>query len=391
MKNKVSVLDSALFYHKAIEYCSAMVPISLQEILSSINDGSSEATTEEDKQYNMYLSTAVAAAAISTATSYHTTPVHYSIDPAELMHGYASLDQRQQQRTTFTTSSAAADAPQEVQIDNAHQWCAAATHRGRLPLCFLEAGFPGILKNREKLPSTVAYDGLPQYLIDAFDTAKYPHRAAKSHYLRTVNPFTVSLSPVPFAYRSQGKDEDGRQVVAKLKDFPYSRAFTNLLSVRGCSGDALREGLYTQCRSHPYRISSCQLNAAPLYVATSSPFHNDEEDDHVAEHAHPHNNHHNHNNNHQEDDDNTYTNPYHQDSTGADQAATTSSGSCVELVTAVHASPLVGAYLAQQTSLWRAACGLQSVAVQLDKAGLDRTECKEIEEQLQELAQRYEL
>ena len=32
---------------------------------------------------------------------------------------------------------------------------------------------------------------------------------------------------------------------------------------------ALREGLYTQCRSHPYRISSCQLNAAPLYVATS--------------------------------------------------------------------------------------------------------------------------
>ena len=63
----------------------------------------------------------------------------------------------------------------------------------------------------------------------------------------------------------------------------------------------------------------------------------------------------------------------------------------MELVTAVHASPLVGAYLSQQTSLWRAACGLQSVAVQLDKAGLDRTECKEIEEQLQELAQRYEL
>ena len=237
MKNKVSVLDSALFYHKAIEYCSAMVPISLQEILSSINDGSSESTTAEDKQYNTYLSTAVAAAAISTATSYHTTPVHYSIDPAELMHGYASLDQRQQQRTTFTTSSAAADAPQEVQIDNAHQWCAAATHRGRLPLCFLEAGFPGILKNREKLPSTVAYDGLQQYLIDAFDSAKYPHRALKSNYLRTVNPFTVSLSPVPFAYHSQGKDEDGRQVVAKLKDFPYQRAFTNLLSVRGCSGD----------------------------------------------------------------------------------------------------------------------------------------------------------
>jgi len=31
----------------------------------------------------------------------------------------------------------------------------------------------------------------------------------------------------------------------------------------------LREGLYTQCGSHPYRISSCQLNAAPLYVSSS--------------------------------------------------------------------------------------------------------------------------
>ena len=128
-----------------------------------------------------------------------------------------------------------------------------------------------------------------------------------------------------------------------------------------------------------------------FFLYSQSPFHNDEEDDHVAEHAHQHNNnHHNQSNNHQEDDENTYTNPYHQDS-GADHTATTSSGSCVELVTAVHASPLVGAYLAQQTSLWRAACGLQSVAVQLDKAGLDRTECKEIEERLEELAQRYEL
>lgn len=123
-----------------------------------------------------------------------------------------------------------------------------------------------------------------------------------------------------------------------------------------------------------------------------SPFHNDEEEDHVAEHAHQRNNNHTHDTHQsEEDENNTYINPYHS-STDADALhSSAASGSCVELVTAVHASPLVGAYLSQQTSLWRAACGLQSVAVQLDKAGLDRTECREVEEQLQELAQRYEL
>jgi len=115
-----------------------------------------------------------------------------------------------------------------------------------------------------------------------------------------------------------------------------------------------------------------------------SPFHNDTEEEHHA----------NENsiatNGNTSGDPNTYTNPY--TTTGDnDNAPSTSSGSCVELVTAVHASPLVGEYLSQQAGLWRAACSLQAVAVQLDKAGLDRTECAELAEQLQELAHRYQL
>ena len=239
MKNKVSVLDSALFYNKAIEYCNSVVPISLQEILSSIHDtsGAAKEEKEEDRRYNNYLSTAVAASAILTASSYQTTPVYLETSAAELMDSYAKLDPRQHQRSTFSTASVSTELPQEVLLENAHQWCAAATHRGRLPLCFLEAGFPGILKNREKVPSDEVYSSLEQYLVDAFDTKKYPNRAVKSEYLRTINPFTVALSPVPFAYRSSGKDEDGQNMVAKLKDFPYRRAFSNLLSVRGCSGE----------------------------------------------------------------------------------------------------------------------------------------------------------
>ena len=63
--------------------------------------------------------------------------------------------------------------------------------------------------------------------------------------------------------------------------------------------------------------------------------------------------------------------------------------SCVELATAVTTSLSVGAYLSQQATLWRAASRMSSVSVQLSKAGLDSTECVEIEEALGELAQRY--
>ena len=64
-------------------------------------------------------------------------------------------------------------------------------------------------------------------------------------------------------------------------------------------------------------------------------------------------------------------------------------GGCAELATAVYTSPLLGQYLAQQAALWQAAVSLPAVAVQLNKAGLDRTECNEVCEQLRELAQRY--
>lgn len=74
---------------------------------------------------------------------------------------------------------------------------------------------------------------------------------------------------------------------------------------------------------------------------------------------------------------------------GEDSQQAQEFGGCAELATAVCTSPLVGQYLAQQAALWQAAVGIPAVAVQLNKAGLDRTECAEVCEQLKELAQRY--
>ncbi len=65
--------------------------------------------------------------------------------------------------------------------------------------------------------------------------------------------------------------------------------------------------------------------------------------------------------------------------------------SCVELATAVCTSAAVGSYLAQQAALWQAASQVHSLSVQLEKAGMDATECGEVSEQLREVAMRYTL
>jgi hypothetical protein len=55
----------------------------------------------------------------------------------------------------------------------------------------------------------------------------------------------------------------------------------------------------------------------------------------------------------------------------------------------VSTSPLIGAYLHAQKTLWATACAVPALMVQLEKAGMDRTECGEVREQLAELADRY--
>jgi hypothetical protein len=63
----------------------------------------------------------------------------------------------------------------------------------------------------------------------------------------------------------------------------------------------------------------------------------------------------------------------------------------VELVTAVCTSAAVGAYLTQHAALWQAASQIHALSVQLEKAGMDATECGEVSEQLSEVAMRYAL
>ena len=278
MKNRVSVLDSALFYNRSIEHCNVLIPISLQSIISSIYyRGGKDATSAVNVQYDTYLSTAVAAAVIETASVYNTHPVVYSAeDDAEAHHQqqqqqYAeqqrehsvqSADMRKRQRQSNQSSNASSAQGYDLRVDNAHQWCALATQRGRLPMCFAEASFPGILHSEEsEYPSGGGrgggdnggngYDGLEQYLIDSFDSKRLNWRANNNNSRMqlpdtvTCNPFTVALSPVPpvAAERSDSvcsnrgvSSTDGSRD-ANSSSFPYHKAYTNLLSVRGSSSE----------------------------------------------------------------------------------------------------------------------------------------------------------
>mmetsp|Transcript_20012 Transcript_20012/g.34036 ORF Transcript_20012/g.34036 Transcript_20012/m.34036 type:complete len:110 (-) Transcript_20012:292-621(-) len=61
----------------------------------------------------------------------------------------------------------------------------------------------------------------------------------------------------------------------------------------------------------------------------------------------------------------------------------------LELVASVGSSSLVGDYLQEQAELWVAATAVPSLAVQLEKAGIDRTESVEVGESLRALSDRY--
>lgn len=235
MHNRISVLDSALFFNRALEYASSIVPISLTRILQGIYGSGAVPSTEGDRQYNTYISTATAAAALNAACIYQCAPtvtpavgsmsaLHYHDGSAEQsVQGFDPRVQSSRNTLSFDTG--------EAQVNNAHQWCALATMRGRLPMCFLEASFPGILTNPE-VKTVGEYPGLDQHLLDAFNPQKRSIRANKDGAvvrLGTVNPFATALSPLPMR---QGGAEG-------VSDFPFARAFTNLLSVRGSSSPGM--------------------------------------------------------------------------------------------------------------------------------------------------------
>ena len=235
MKNRVNILDSSLFYTNSLEYCNSIVPISLTQILKSIYGNNTVPNLSSDIQYNTYTSTATAAAALYTTQSYLSNPS--TINTNTPIQHYRSIDPREASScNTYMTEQ------DNIDIQSAHQWCTQATMRGRLPVCFLEAVFPGILQNNEKNNiNSTEYTGLEQYIIDSFDTTKNSSRldtSVNSTYYACVNPFTVNLSPVSqnpayFSTKGSSNSDNNRNNV----EFPYEKAFTNLISVRGSSNE----------------------------------------------------------------------------------------------------------------------------------------------------------
>jgi hypothetical protein len=260
MQNRMSVLDSALFYHRVMEHASAVVPISLTHILQGVYGVGAVPNAEGDNRYNKYISTAAAAAALNAACTYQCTPRFTSgMGSVSALH-YQGSEPQEQHSTQVGWLSAGNDPRMqssrdtvsrdngEVNISSAHQWCAMATLRGRLPMCFLEASFPGILTNPE-LTQLGEYPGLEQHLVDAFDPRKREVKLKKGagSGLRTVNPFATSLSPLP-QWRG-GADEAEEATAprgAAIAEFPFARAFTNMLSVRGTSSPGM---YFLHCRS----------------------------------------------------------------------------------------------------------------------------------------------
>jgi len=388
MQNRISVLDPALFYNKSLEFASSIVPISLAQILKSIHGNAPILHTEADRIYNTYISTATAAAALNTAACYlsaHTishnattgvSALHYG-DP----HGQSAGHLRTSDPRAQSSRSTAGQEVNEANIDSAHMWCAMATLRGRLPVCFMEASFPGILNNSHA--SMVGeYPGFEQFMVDSFDVQKYAFKSSAPLCMNTVNPFCVSLSPTPHSRPKEGATE-GEQCsgsagsAGKRLEFPYEKAFTNVLSIKGTSSESLREALYAQGTSAPYRITACQLDSSPLYVSTNSPFYNESGEREEGENQTQFMD--------QDEDQDEETQQQHQSN-----MRHRSERSCVEMATSVNTSRTVGVYLHQQAALWQAAVRIPSLAVQLSKAGMDATECTEMAEQLSEMASRYE-
>jgi hypothetical protein len=276
MKSKVSVLDNALFFHGVAEYCSCVVPISTPAIWASLSGGGGgDSAAHIPPGARHYVSAAVAAAAIETASTYYALPdrliTGYEVN---LFEGGGDADDRQSQSQSQSQSisqhlrqsqqqQAQRQYQQNAEINNASQWCAAATLRGRLPVCFLEASFPGILHLATGHggssssgsssggrgggdSSSSSYSGLDQYLLDCFahssSSSSSSSSKALSRCVRTTSPFAVALSPVPalgmaaLLDSEDGEGNDGGGSSSSHTNssiFPYSRTFTNLVSARG--------------------------------------------------------------------------------------------------------------------------------------------------------------
>jgi len=219
MKSKLSVLDTPLFYDGTIEHSNVIIPISLDNILSSIYANDAAGYGANKLMYNEYISTAVASVAIEASRIYATKPIidEETVSPSN----YDSRDKHQKGSSNHNHSSV--EVSSNLTIHNPHQWLEVITQHGRFPLTFMEAGLPGILNRRNYKFDFNAYSTFERFLSDSFLTST----TQGDIQVQSTNPFTISLSPLVHSTLSTNQT------------YPYIKAYSNIVSVRGSSNEGI--------------------------------------------------------------------------------------------------------------------------------------------------------
>ena len=133
-------------------------------------------------------------------------------------------------------------------ISSAHEWCGAVTRRGRTPVCFLEATLPGFTHPLAQFTSAE----LAQFISDSFSDAAAVQPPRMTHSLLRCNPFTCSFSPSrgcgispPSSSKSSGGSggaQGNHACAGHSAVFPYPRAFSNVVCIRGIPAASRHRG-----------------------------------------------------------------------------------------------------------------------------------------------------
>lgn len=223
MKSKLNVLDAPLFYDGTIEHSNVIIPISLNSILSSIYANDASGYRSSNSMYNKYISTAVASVAIEASRIYATKPV---IDVETSSSATASHHSRgiHQKESSSGQHHSLVDVSSNLTFHNPHQWVEVITQHGRFPITFMEAGLPGILNRRNSKFDFNAYTTFERFLSDSFLTSAIQGDDVQ---VQSTNPFSILLSPMIHS------------TLPTNQTYPYIKAFSNIVSVRGSSSEGI--------------------------------------------------------------------------------------------------------------------------------------------------------
>jgi hypothetical protein len=173
--------------------------------------------------YNKYISTAVASVAIEASRIYATKPV---IDVETSSSATASHHSKgiHQKESSSGQHHSLVDVSSNLSFHNPHQWVEVITQHGRFPITFMEAGLPGILNRRNSKFDFNAYTTFERFLSDSFLTSAIQGDDVQ---VQSTNPFSILLSPMIHS------------TLPTNQTYPYIKAFSNIVSVRGSSSEGI--------------------------------------------------------------------------------------------------------------------------------------------------------